>query len=93
MNPPQSLSKQRFARCRGELHRGCGVWPKCWSNGQLEPPFEPFSLSNITRWDLGVNGFDAPYQGQFADRLKRLFHQRASAIGRTVLFRRLVSGR
>ena len=73
MIAPQSLSKQRFARCRGELHRGCGIWPKCWSNGDLEPPFEPFNWSNITRWDLGVNGFNAPYQGLFADRLKRLF--------------------
>jgi len=73
MSAPQSLSQQRFARSRGEIHRGCGIWPTCWSNGQLEPPFEPFSWSTITRWDLGVNGFDAPYQGQFADQLKRLF--------------------
>lgn len=73
MTSPQSWSQQRCARCRGEIHRGSGIWPLGWSNGRLEPPFEPFDWSDITRWDLGVNGFDAPYQGEFGDRLRRLF--------------------
>ena len=53
--------------------RGCGIWPFLGPEHPLEPPFEPFTWSGITRWDLGVNGFDAPYQGHFADRLKRFF--------------------
>ena len=74
MSAPPSLSKQRFARCRGELYRGCGIWPQCWGEGQLEPPFEPFDWANVTRWDLALHSYDAPYQGQsFAERLNRLF--------------------
>jgi len=73
MSAPESLWQQRYVRSRGELWRGSGVWPTCWSNGRLEPPFEPFSLDTITRWDLCFQGYDAPYQGEFGDRLKRWF--------------------
>ena len=73
MRQPRSLSEQRLAHCRGEVLRGCGIWPFLGPERPLEPPFEQFTWSDITRWDLRVNGFDAPYQGQFADRLKRLF--------------------
>src|SRR4051794_18514580 len=73
MRAPESLSQQRYARCRGELFRGSGMWPACWSNGSLEPPFEPFDHANITRWDLNLQGYDAPYQGEFGDWLKRFF--------------------
>ncbi len=72
MRQPRSLSEQRLAHCRGEVLRGCGIWPFLGPDRPLEPPFERFTWSGITRWDLRVNGFDAPYQGQFADQLKRL---------------------
>lgn len=74
MPQPRSLSEQRLAHCRGEIHRGNGIWPSFWTGCELEPPFEQFAWSKITRWDLCINGFDFPYQGQFIDRLKRLFH-------------------
>lgn len=73
MRTPSTRAEQRFARCRGELLRGCGIWPAWGSISPLEPPFEPFDWSNITRWDLCINGFSRPYQGQWIDRLKRLF--------------------
>src|SRR5262245_2066120 len=73
MRTPRSRNEQRMAHCRGELYRGCGVWPFFGPGSPLEPPFEPFTWSAISHWDLTVSGFDAPYQGQFIDRLKRLF--------------------
>jgi hypothetical protein len=73
MRHPRSFSEQRLAHCRGELLRGCGIWPYLGTEHPLEPPFERFIWSGITKWDLQVNGFDAPYQGQFADRFRRLF--------------------
>src|SRR5262249_24565261 len=73
MRTPRSRSEQRMIHCRGEVNRGCGTWPFPQSGSPLEPPFEPFAWSGITEWDLSVSGFDAPYQGQFIDRLKRLF--------------------
>src|ERR1700745_994650 len=73
MRTPRSRNEQRMAHCRGEVHRGCGVWPFFGPSSPLEPPFEPFTWSGITEWDLAISGFDAPYQGRFIDRLKRLF--------------------
>src|SRR5438105_2336280 len=73
MKTPRSHNEQRMAHCRGEVYRGCGVWPFSGLGSPLEPPFEPFIWSDITQWDLVVSGFDAPYQGRFVDRLKRLF--------------------
>ena len=73
MRQPHSLNEQRLAHCRGEILRGCGIWPTGWGEGEPEPPFEPFRWSDITRWDLCLSGFDAPYQGLFGDKLKRLF--------------------
>ena len=70
-----------MAHCRGEVVRGCGVWPYFGLGSLLEPPFEPFKWSDITKWDLAASGFDAPYQGRFVDRLKRLFLP-ARALGR-----------
>jgi hypothetical protein len=62
-----------MAHCRGELYRGCGVWPFFGLGSPLEPPFEPFTWSAISEWDLSINGFDRPLQGRLMDRLKRLF--------------------
>jgi hypothetical protein len=62
-----------MARCSGEIHRGCGTWAFVGPGSPLEAPFQPFSWSSITEWDLAVSGFDAPYQGRFVDQLKRLF--------------------
>lgn len=62
-----------MAHRRGEIFRGCGIWPFVEQGSPLEPPFEPFTRSAITEWDLAVSGFDGPYQGRFIDRLKRLF--------------------
>jgi len=73
MHTPRSRMEQRNAHIRGEIIRGCGIWPTWGIECTLEPPFEPFEWNGITAWDLAVNGFDSPYQGLFADRLKRLF--------------------
>jgi hypothetical protein len=73
MRCPQSLNEQRIARCNGELFRGNGTWPSWGAFSALEPKFEPFDWSNITRWDLCLGGFTDPYQGEFIDRLQRLF--------------------
>src|SRR5689334_4919091 len=73
MKGPRTRNEQRMAHCRGEVHRGCGVWPFLGLGSPLEPPFEPYSRSAISEWDLTLAGYDAPYQGQFIDRLKRLF--------------------
>src|SRR4051812_16487041 len=73
MKTPRSRNEQRMAHCRGEVYRGCGMWPFIENGSQLEPPFEPFSWADITEWDLAISEFDAPYQGQFIDQLKRLF--------------------
>jgi hypothetical protein len=62
-----------MAHCHGEVHRGCGVWPFFGLGSPLVPPFEPFSWSGISEWDLSVSGYHHPYQGRFIDRLKRLF--------------------
>jgi hypothetical protein len=55
------------------VYRGSGEWPFFGLGSPLEPPFESFIWSGISEWDLAVSGFDAPYQGRFFDRLKRLF--------------------
>src|SRR5437588_1998659 len=73
MRTPRSRNEQRTAHCRGEVHRGCGRWPFSGPGSPLEPPFEPFTWSGVTEWDLAVGGYDAPHQGRFIDRLKRLF--------------------
>src|ERR1051326_538399 len=73
MRTPRSRHEQRMAHSRGEAYRGCGTWPLFGLDSPLEPLFEPYSWSGITEWDLAVNGFTAPYQGRFMDRLKRLF--------------------
>lgn len=73
MRTPRSRNEQRMVHCRGEVSRGCGAWPFSGLGSSLEPPFEPFTWSAITEWDLAVSGYDAPYQGRFIDRLKRLF--------------------
>lgn len=73
MKTPQSRNGQRMVHCRGEIQRGCGTWPYFGLGSPLEPPFEPYSWSAISDWDLAVSGFDAPFQGKFLDRLKRLF--------------------
>ena len=73
MRQPRSISEQRLAHCRGEVLRGCGIWPFLDAEHPLEPPFERFTWSGITTWDLRVSRFEIPYQGQFADQLKRLF--------------------
>jgi hypothetical protein len=73
MKTPRSLNEQRMAHGRGEVYRGCGIWPIVGLGSPLEPPFEAFARSGITEWDLAVNRFDAPYQGRFFDKLKRLF--------------------
>jgi hypothetical protein len=71
MRTPRSRAAQRLARCRGELYRGSGVWPSWGIACALEPPFEPFSWSTITTWDLSTHRYDAPHQGRFVDWLKR----------------------
>src|SRR5581483_9506336 len=82
MSTPRSLNEQRMVHCRGEVSRGCGVWPFLESGATVEPPFEPFTWSAISEWDLALSGFDAPYQGRFIDRLKRLFlPARATRLG------------
>jgi len=62
-----------MAHSRGEVSRGCGTLPFLGLGSPLEPPFDPFTWSCISEWDLAVSGFAAPYQGRFIDRLKRLF--------------------
>lgn len=70
---PYSRAEQRFARCRGELHRGSGLWPSWGISCALEPPFQPFDWRTITTWDLAIGGFEGPYQGTFSERLMRFF--------------------
>jgi hypothetical protein len=74
-NTPRSRADQRLARCRGELLRGCGVWPSWGIECALEPPFEPFRWSTITSWDLAIHGYTAPYQGRWIDWVKRGFRR------------------
>jgi hypothetical protein len=70
---PRSRNEERKAHRRGEVLRGCGIWPFLGIDSPLEPAIEPFAESCITAWDLMISGFDAPYQGHFSDRAKRLF--------------------
>lgn len=87
MKTIRSRNEQRMAHCRGEVFRGCGIWPFCGSSAPLEPPFQPFTWPDITEWDLAISGFSAPYQGQFIDRLKRLFlPARATQLNHRVTF-------
>jgi hypothetical protein len=73
MSSPRTRSEERKAHREGEVLRGCGIWPFLGLDSPLEPPFEPFTESGITAWDLMIAGFDAPFQGHFSDRAKRLF--------------------
>ncbi|HEY7327868.1 MAG TPA: type IV secretion system DNA-binding domain-containing protein [Gemmataceae bacterium] len=73
MKTPRSRNEQRMTHCRGEVQRGCGVWPYLGPGCPLEPPFEPYSWKSINKWDLIAGSFDAPYQGRFIERLQRLF--------------------
>ena len=73
MSSPRTRSEERKAHREGEVLRGCGIWPFLGLDSPLEPPFEPFTESGITAWDLMIAGFDTPFQGHFSDRAKRLF--------------------
>lgn len=69
MDRPQRLWEQYQGKAMAELMRGCGIWPLQMRPCALEPPLEPFDRHGLTQWDCLMNGWEAPWEGSFINRL------------------------
>lgn len=69
MHRPKNLWDQYAGKAQAEACRGMGLWPLQPHPCQLEPPWEPFNLQELTTWDAIFNGWQAPWEGQWWKRL------------------------
>ena len=66
---PERLWQQYEGKAVAELMRGSGIWPLKPHPCDLEPPWESYDRRSLTRWDCGINGWEAPWEGGWLRRL------------------------